>query len=246
MHIADSIRTVHNNTEQLRAQFASAEPVPMLVQDNFLDASTAHKLSTESQDLAPNLWTQFTRRGSYMDECKQLEHAPVLRQTVEQLNSSTMLNWLSKVTGIQGLVPDPHLTGAGYSRSYRGDTLQVHNDFNWNEQLRLHRSLSMIIYITPEWEHTWGGSLDFYTQDQTQIVTSVHTLFNRMLLWQYTPWAYHGYAQPIQCPPNQSRRTLRLFYYVSNSTHNPDDPPHRSQYWFDPAQGGAYDRREHP
>lgn len=246
MHIADSIRTVHSNTQQLRASFASAEPVPMLVLDNFLDTSTAHKLSTESQDLAPELWTQFTRRGSYMDECKQLEHAPVLRHTVEQLNSSTMLNWLSDATGIQGLLPDPHLTGAGYSRSYQGDTLQVHNDFNWNEQLRLHRCLSMIIYITPEWQQSWGGSLDFYNQDQSHIVTSVPTLFNRMLLWQYTPTAYHGYAQPIKCPSTQNRRTLRLFYYTSNSTHNPDDPPHRSQYWFNAAQGRAYDRREQP
>ena len=30
-----------------------------------------------------------------------------------------------------------HPIGAGYMKSYKGDTLQVHTDFNWVEELAL-------------------------------------------------------------------------------------------------------------
>ena len=34
-------------------------------------------------------------------------------------------------------------------KSYKGDTLQVHTDFNWVEELALNRAVSIIIYFNP-------------------------------------------------------------------------------------------------
>jgi hypothetical protein len=232
---------VFNGTED----FKLGKPLPMAVIDNFLPAKVALELFEESNSIPSDYWTKFTRNGSHMKESKHLSVAPHAFNLVSYLHSSYALKSLEEVTGIRGIIPDPHLIGAGYSKSGNGDTLQIHNDFNWNEELQLHRALSLILYISPDWQTSWGGALDFYDDKRENIIRSVDCIFNRCLIWEYNKFGFHGYETPISCPPNEFRTTFRVFYYTSNSTHKTDDPPHRSQYWFDPTTGKPYDIRDH-
>jgi len=247
MHVTDSIlERFPNPNLSLQQIYQNAKPTSNLVLDHFLDKALAIELANECINIPSEHWTKFTRNGSHMLECKNLVVMQRAREVVEQLNGSQFISWLEALTGINGLLPDPHLTGAGYSRSFQNDTLQIHNDFNWNDQLQLHRAVSLIIYLTPGWLPEWNGGLEFYDTKQTHVVKTVDCLFNRALIWNYSPVNYHGYTKPILCPPQVSRNTLRLFYYVSNSTYRDDDPPHRSQYWYDPDTQTAYDKRDHP
>jgi len=246
-HIADYILKNHPNPNLTLGQlYSSGKPSPNIVLDKFVPERIAHELHRESNNIPEEYWTTFTRNGSHMKECRKLNHMAFARRFIEEMNSSQMLTWLEDLTGIQGLIPDPHLTGAGYSKSFNGDTLKIHNDFNWNDQLRLHRAVSFILYITPGWRPEYNGGLRFYNETQQQVIKTVDCLFNRAMIWSYTPTNYHGYTDPIQCPSNMSRNTIRLFYYTSNSTYRNDDLPHRSQYWFDSDTGAAYDKRDEP
>ena len=223
--------------------FNQSKPIPMGVLDDFLPTDVALEMHKESQSIDDSHWKIFTRNGSHMMETNNMELAPVGFNTLNYLHSSSFLKLLSEYTGIPGLIPDPHLIGAGYSKSFNGDILNVHTDFNWNEQLQLHRALTLTIYLTPSWNEQWGGALNFYDSKKENIVTTVDSLFNRCLIWKYDRFGYHGYATPIQCPPNKNRTTFRVFYYTSNSTHLPDDPPHRSLYWVDEITKLPYDRK---
>jgi len=240
-HLAD---VFSKNIFKGSTDFASAKPVPMGIIDNFLPEDVALAMYKESCSIDNSVWKTFTRNGSHMKELNKMELAPVAFNTLNYLHSSEFLKSLSNYTGIEGLIPDPHLVGAGYSKSYNGDILNIHTDFNWNEELKLHRALSLIIYLTPGWKTEWGGSLDFYDSKKENIVTTVDTLFNRCLIWKYDRFGYHGYTNPVQCPENKHRSTFRLFYYTSNSTHLLEDPPHRSLYWVDEITKLPYDKRE--
>jgi len=232
---------VFNSNEE----FKLGQPVPMTVVDNFLPESVALNLFDESNSIPTEYWTTFTRNGSHMRECKHLSQSPNAFNLVAYLHSSYALHHLQEITGIEKLIPDPHLVGAGYSKSGNGDTLKIHNDFNWNEELQLHRALSLILYISPNWQSEWGGALDFYDNKRENIVRTIDCIFNRCLIWKYDKFGFHGYETPINCPDDQFRTTFRLYYYTSNSTYKLDDPPHRSQYWFDENTGNPYDLREH-
>jgi len=221
------------NVLESSTSFADGQPFPMAVFDNFLPVDYALSMYNEIHNLDDKIWKEFTRKGSYMKEFNKISMAPLAFNLTAYLHSAEFLNQLTNLTGIAGLIPDPHLVGAGYSRSFAGDTLQIHTDFNWNNSLSLHRALSLIIYLTPGWEPDWNGGLDFYDKMQENIVTHVDCLFNRCLIWQYNKFGWHGHTKPLQCPVDKPRTTFRLFYYTSNSTYLPDDPPHRSQYWID-------------
>ena len=72
-------------------------------------------------------------------------------------HSGEFLYELEQLTGIVGLMPDPHLVGAGFSRFRKGKELKIHYDFNWNDRLRLHRKLTCMLFLNPNWKETWGN-----------------------------------------------------------------------------------------
>jgi len=151
---------------QLNEQYRYTPPYPTLHLEDFIPGHVSKALYEESKTIPEKYWTTFTRADSYMEECKDLEEAPVARAVVSALHSKPFLQWLSKICDVQHLLPDPYLVGAGYMKSYKGDSLKIHTDFNWNEECQTHRALSLILYFTPEWEEEWHGDLQFWDFDK--------------------------------------------------------------------------------
>ena len=245
MQIIKHLKKNFGNYQELNNTFVGTPPYPMITLDNFLPQDFALKLSEECETIPDQHWTEFTRKGSYMKECKKLEHAPVAYEFVNQMHSALGMEWLCNLTGIKDLIPDPYLTGAGYSRSFTGHTLQMHSDFNWNDQIKVHRMLSFIVYLNPNWKEEWGGALDFNDFNNEKTIQSVPPLFNRAVIWRYHKRGFHGYPNPLTCPEGMSRNTFRLFYYYSDAQYKADDRPHRSLYWFDKELGEPYDIPTH-
>jgi len=228
---------------QLNQQFTSALPHQMVVLDDFLPVTMASKMFDESQSIPEEYWKTFTRRGSKMLECNNMSIAPAATEFINQIHSQEGMNWLCKVTGIDNLIPDPYLIGAGYSKIANGSSLKVHTDFNWNDKLKLHRSISLIIYLTPDWKEEYGGALNFYDYNNEYIVKTVPSLFNRIVIWKNHERCFHGCPEPVICPIDLSRTAFRLFFYVAESTVN--EKPHRSLYWYDRESNEPYDILNH-
>lgn len=222
--------------------YSHGNPVPWLTFDDFLPEHLLKDVQEEIDAIPNHLWGKFTRNNSFMFECNNLKWSPRTRRLVHELNSSEFLKWLEAITGLEKLIPDPHLIGAGFMRCGPGHSLQLHTDFNWNEELHLNRVLSMIIYVSREWQPQWEGSLEFWNFDKTKCLHKVNPTPNRMLLWNHNDKFIHGHPNPILCPEGVYRDGLRLFYFASNST--PENPPHRSLYWFDEKTKTNYDKRE--
>jgi len=241
-NISEHFAKNFSNYQKLNDEFVGTPPFPMIVLDDFLPANITQSMASETHDIPEHKWTEFTRRNSHMQECIDMSVCPVAREYfVNYMHSQAGMQWLSKVTGIADLIPDPYLVGAGYSRSYNGDFLGIHTDFNWNESLKLHRMLSLILYIEPDWKPEYGGNIVFKDFNNDKVIQDVVPMFNRCVIWRHHKRGFHGYPDPITCPDDISRKTFRLFFYVSNASHDAKDLPHRSLYWFDEDAGEPYD-----
>jgi len=210
---------------------------PKAVVDNFLDENICLSIYDECINAPKGGWTVFTRADSRMEEFNDLLHTPIAHKVVyNTLYSGEFIYELEQLTGIVGLLPDPHLVGAGFSIIRNNSTLAPHYDFNWNDRLRLHRKLTGIIFITPNWKSEYGGHNLTWDQnpelvEKAKIVDRVEPIFNRLLLTEnFTRGPIHSVSQ-VKHPDNfLGRCALRFFYYISTSEHNPDDPPHKSIY----------------
>jgi hypothetical protein len=234
----------YKNINTLNDIFLKSIPSPSIIIENFFHDDVALLLNDECQNSNDSHWKVFTRNGSHMIEYNNIQQLPKAYEVYSYLHSGPFLKWLEQLTGINGLIPDPHLIGAGYSKSFRGDTLKIHTDFNWNNELKLYRVLSLIVYLTPGWKVEWGGGLDFYNNDRTEVIKTLPCLYNNCAIWKYDELGFHGYTTPINCPEGKSRNSIRAFYYVSDGEYKKDFTPHRSLYWFDEKTKKPFDIRE--
>jgi len=217
--------------------------IPHAVFDNFIDNKTCLKLYEECITAPKGGWTVFTRAGSRMEEFNDLISTPTAHKvTYDLMHSGEMLYDLEQLTGISGLIPDPHLVGTGFSIIRNGDMLGCHYDFNWNDRLRIHRTLTSLLFITPDWKEEWGGHHQVWdknkdTDSNAEMLGSVVPLFNRFVvkenMWyedDQRKGDWHSVSK-VNCPDNiKGRCAIRFFYYLSTSEFNPKNPPHRSIY----------------
>jgi len=239
--ILEHINNEFSNTYELEERYRAHPSYSLLEIKNFLPLEVVRDLAEELDNIPLEDCKHFTRRGSQMYEHNKLDETPVADAVVHALHSSTFLNWLQKVTGSIDLIPDPHLIGAGYAKSFRGDSLKVHTDFNWNDDLRLHRKVNAIVYLNEDWKEEYGGHLEFWDTENKNMLSKIKPDAGNLLIWSYHNLAYHGYPEPMNCPENNPRKNLRLFYYVSNAKPDDKHPPHRSLYWFDDKTNTPYD-----
>ena len=218
----------HYDPAALAESHIAGVPVPYTIIDNFLPDELFNTLSFEVDFLQESDWTVFTNGTSLRKECRNFTTTPRIQSMAYSFQGSAFLNWIEQVTCIDKLVADPHYRGGGITRVSRGDSLGLHNDFNWNEQIRLTRRANIILYMNSEWDASWGGDLEFWDFDRTECLVKIEPRPNRLVIWNYDERLIHGHPHPLACPEHIARQNFIQFYYGSNATH--ETPPHRSQF----------------
>jgi hypothetical protein len=55
-------------------------------------------------------------------------------------------------------------------------------------------------------------------------------MLNRCVIFNTTDFAYHGHPRPLACPPDQSRKSLALYYYTVGRPAEETSRPHSTLY----------------
>ena len=236
----DHIITKFSDTTRINLDYVKTPPYPNIALDNFLPEETILAMKQECNDLA---WTrEFTRNGSHMIERQDVEDLPVANEVKNDMSSRKFLVWLGEVTGHHDLIPDPHMIGAGYMRCKRGDSLKLHSDFNFNNNLKLYRMMSVNIYLNKDWQPEWNGDLQFWDFEREKCKTRYYPEAGKAVIFRHHKFGFHGHPEPMQCPEGIYRDGFRMFYYVSEmSNYKLDKNPHRSLYWYDEKNKQPYD-----
>jgi Rps23 Pro-64 3,4-dihydroxylase Tpa1-like proline 4-hydroxylase len=209
-------RELDQLAERHSKQFASAEPFPHVVLDDFVPATVLDQVLAEFPEPASNQWRRYSRieerKLAWADDNTM---GLVTRHVLGQFNSSIFVTFLERLTGIRGIVPDPHFVGGGLHQIQRGGFLKVHADFNVHPRLRLDRRLNLLLYLNRDWRNEYGGALELWDRTMTHAVRAIQPIFNRCVIFATTSYSFHGHPDPLMCPEDITRRSLAFYYYTN-------------------------------
>jgi hypothetical protein len=200
----------------LAEAYSRREPFPHAHLPRFLDSSTIAGMIDEFSSSTDEGWVQYkhyneNKRGL----TNRAQFPPLIGRVVDELNSPAFVAWLSRLTGIPDLLPDPSLEGGGLHESAAGGFLNVHADFTrHHHQKNWRRRVNVIIYLNPDWRPEWGGAIELWDHAMTRCVVAVPPMANDAVIFNTDELAYHGFPDPITCPPGTTRKSLALYYYT--------------------------------
>ena len=224
MHIADAARlqiqdflpleNMRASADSARDAYLSARPFPHVVLDNLFDPALLDQVLAEFPSPSQIRWERFnTGREIKLASEKDTTFGPVTRLLLYHLNSISFLDFLSHVTGIEHLIPDPTFDGGGLHQIVPGGKLGVHADYNKHPRYELDRRLNVLIYLNKDWNEEYGGHLELWDRDMTRCEAKVLPVFNRMMVFGTTDFTFHGHPDPLRCPEGMSRKSLALYYF---------------------------------
>lgn len=139
-----------------------------------------------------------------------------LRYILYQFNSKPVLQFLEKLTGIGGLIPDMHYRGGALHQILPGGFLEVHVDYNKHGVMQNYRRINMLVYLNQDWKAEYNGDLELWDAEMQHCVKKVAPVFNRTVIFSTTESSFHGHPVPLSCPPGMTRKSLAFYYYTND------------------------------
>jgi len=196
-------------------EFASAAPFPNLAIDGLVPAEVLRQVLGEVPAADDERW--FSRENPKSHAKQEIQNdwelGPTTRHLLDQFNSAVVVEFLERLSGIEGLIPDPHHDGGGLQQIGAGGFLKIHTDVPFHRAWKLDRQINVLLYLNEDWDESWGGEFELWTDDMSSHET-VAPLFNRMMIFA-TRGAKHGHPDPLRCPEGSFRRALVLHYYTA-------------------------------
>ena len=198
--------------------------------DEFLDKEQVIKISQEFPEYNSNYWFSYNNPLENKKSCNNwYAFGPETYKTFAYLNSTEFISQLQEITGIEKLYPDIGLHGGGLHIHGRGGKLNVHLVYSIHPKLKLQRKLNLILYVTENWNHEWGGGLELWSHNKEtnkpkDKVVTVDNIFNRAVLFDTTQNSWHGFPEPITCPEGVYRKSLAV-YYLTEPPEGTDPRP---------------------
>jgi Rps23 Pro-64 3,4-dihydroxylase Tpa1-like proline 4-hydroxylase len=201
--------------EERREVYAAAEPFPHTVIDDFLPAHVAEALLHDFAT-AEEGWKHYNHFNERKRALTDLRRMPSHTQEVMQaLQSQQAIDFVGSLSGIDGLISDPDLEGAGMHLVKTGGFLNIHTDFlTHTKKPTWARRINLLIYLNKDWQPEWNGNLEFWNAEMSKRVEAVPPAFNRCVIFSTVENSFHGHPQKLACPADQSRKCLLLYYYV--------------------------------
>jgi Rps23 Pro-64 3,4-dihydroxylase Tpa1-like proline 4-hydroxylase len=200
--------------EEQRPAFAAADPFPHVVIDDFLPVEIACAVHAEFErtERGWKHYQHYNERKAALTDVAQMQ--PATQQVFEALQSERFVGAIERLTGLDDLLSDPDLDGAGLHRSLRGGFLNLHVDFlSHTKNRHWSRQVNLLLYLNPDWQEAWGGELELWDRELTRCVRKVAPVFNRCVIFHTCPGSYHGHPTPLACPEGVSRKSLALYYF---------------------------------
>jgi hypothetical protein len=226
---------------ELGRQYRAASPFPHIVIDHMFHKPVLDKIVEDAEHFQSDNWINYSHVNERKRGFNRFDELPgSLQLLISELNSPEFCEFLSELTGIEGLISDHSLEGGGLHETRQDGYLNIHADFvshphraNWR------RRVNVIVFLNEHWEDEWNGRLELWSPDMKTCEQEISPLLNRCVIFNTDDTSYHGHPDPLLCPPDVVRRSIALYYFTTEaqplsvrSTHYRARPQDAGKRWL--------------
>ncbi len=206
--------------EVFRQRYQAAVPFPHIILENLLDSGILDTALAEFPGIESTAWIHYLHLNEKkFGKTDRQSFGPTLQAIVHELNSPRFVEFLSRLTGIEGLFPDDSLEGGGLHQIPPGGFLNVHADFTVHPHHRTwRRRVNLLLYLNKDWEDSYGGHLELWDQQMKRRVHWIAPLFNRSVIFNTDADSFHGHPDPLTCPAGRTRKSMAFYYFTKEAS----------------------------
>ncbi|KAK3283233.1 hypothetical protein CYMTET_9061 [Cymbomonas tetramitiformis] len=242
---------LQQRAEELKDRYSKAKPFPHIGVDGYFPNNFLKAVSDEFNDdvrmqldiacakKSPGVQCTGVHAGdasrpeAQRKKSGTQEHdmmGPYTQMTFSILRSPPFVRFLERLTGIDGLFPDPGYSGSGLHMTRSSGMLQVHADFNFLKTHKMDRRVNVFVFLNEDWDEAWGGHLELWRRDMKSCEQRFAPIFNRLVVFTSTDFSYHGHPEPLASPENRTRRSIALYYYTNGRPRDSFDSSQKATH----------------
>ncbi|MEY4562521.1 MAG: hypothetical protein RLZZ618_1798 [Pseudomonadota bacterium] len=217
----------------LHEQLLAASPFPYLVVEDWFNPVLLRLVRDEFHSGPELPWSTEINRYARVERSR--DHArlgPASQLYFNALHSAFFLDVLFQVSGIAGLVADPHLVGGGLHETENGGSFGIHTDFDRHPHTALNNEMVLITYLNDHWQPEWNGALELWDAQAHACVRQIEPRFGRSVLLTHGAAHFHGHPTPLSVPPGITRRSLAAYFYANRFAREDRRPAMLSRFMF--------------
>ncbi len=219
-----------DDTTVLAQRYQGGKPFPHLVFENLFQSETLDAVLNEGLQRGKSEWVYHnTQNIAKLGQKSAATLGEAGFQLASLLHSAPFLYYLSEITGIWNLLPDPYMHGAGYSIIPSEAKFDAHLDANADTTTGLTRRLALLIYLNHDWRPDYGGQLELWGEGGSTENVAVTPTFNTTVLMEISDRALHGIT-PVREPSGRSRISFMAYYNTSGPILSKELGVHGSLY----------------
>ncbi|MGZ3918755.1 MAG: 2OG-Fe(II) oxygenase [Bacteroidia bacterium] len=212
---------LNKNLEQLalenQQRYSDNKPFPHIVLDGIFKAGILENIQQSFSKIDSQGWNYKKVDENEIKMASNIEsHWPEnIKTFLRYLNSQEFVSFVSTISGINNLIPDPDYIGGGLHQIKKGGLLKIHADFNKHPKTKLDRRINVLIYLNKNWKEEWNGQLELWDSSMQKCVQKILPEFNRVVIFSTTSNSFHGHPTTLKSPEEINRRSIALYYYTN-------------------------------
>lgn len=179
--------------ETLAAQFRAGAPCRHFVVDDVLPGDDLEALARAFPPADQLLLKRSLREQKRVGVAVERYDARI-GDLLFAFQAPEVVESIARITGIEGLEPDPSLYASGISVMTRGDFLDPHLDNSHDGDQRRYRALNLLFYVSPGWQITDGGALELWdVRGRTPLTLPAR--FGRLVVMETGRTSWHSVSR---------------------------------------------------
>ncbi len=179
-----------------REEFASTRRVRSFSVDSLLPEDLAAAIAQAFPPLEKMVLKSHLGERKYVG-VQMDQYDPLLEETIYAFQEPSVVEAVSRITGIEGLLPDERLYAGGISAMEEGHYLNPHLDNSHDAERKRFRALNLLYYATPGWRLDYGGNLELWDDGPKGRPRPIESRFNRLAVMQTDKTSWHS-VSPVR------------------------------------------------